>query len=253
MTRDEVLDLCREEEQAAQTGWSFSVLQRMGRVQLDSPSWDYRELVFPYMREAKAFVDMGIGNGELLAGFKAIPFHANATEKDKGNIDAARIRLAGLGVKVHHVDSEEDLPFQDGYFQLITSCHTKFYAHELARVARKGCAFVTEQICSDDCIALNQHLETRRPSVRRPWTLDTATKDLERAGFIIEDAREDDPEMRFYDAGAVVYYAAHHMDIFPGFSVAKRIDALYALQRHIETRGYVAAKSPRFIIVARKV
>ena len=252
MTRSEMIALCRGEESSAQAGGNLDRLLKTNRMQADAPPWNYRETVIPYMREAKAYVDMGIGNGEAIANFKVIPFHANATEKDPANIDAARRRLIGLGIKVHPVASEEDMPFQDGYFQLITSYHTRFDASELYRVARKDCVFITEQIGSGDGIALNQMLETRRPPDERQWNLAAALGNLENAGFIVQEARESEPVLRFYDAGALVYYAILHPNMFPGFSVKNKADALYAVQRHIDTHSYATAKAKRFLIIAKK-
>jgi len=61
------------------------------------------------------------------------------------------------------------------------------------------------------------------------------------------------PEVKFYDVGAIVYWAKIIEWSFPRFSVERNFARLCALQDDIESHGFISALQHRFIIAAQNV
>lgn len=60
------------------------------------------------------------------------------------------------------------------------------------------------------------------------------------------------PKLKFYDVGAVVYFAKIIEWEFPDFSVEKCFNELCKLQQELEENGFISSTEHRFIIVAKK-
>ena len=71
-------------------------------------------------------------------------------------------------------------------------------------------------------------------------------------GFEILDGQECFRPMRFYDVGALVWFARIIQWEFPGFSVETCLDGLNKAQRIMEQQGYVEGNIHRFLLIARK-
>jgi hypothetical protein len=71
-------------------------------------------------------------------------------------------------------------------------------------------------------------------------------------GFQILQAEESMYPVKFYDIGALVYWAKAIVWEFPGFSVKTHLDQLFSCQREIEKTGFLQGTGHRFIIAARK-
>lgn len=74
---------------------------------------------------------------------------------------------------------------------------------------------------------------------------------LKKDGFQILYTNEYFPQNKFYDIGALVYFAKIIEWEFPGFSVDTCFDNLYKLQKELEEKCFVMGTEHRFIIVAR--
>jgi len=80
----------------------------------------------------------------------------------------------------------------------------------------------------------------------------TVKKELRRAGFTIEEAKERFPLLTFYDVGALVYFAKIIEWEFPGFSVERCFDQLCMLQEQVDKNGFIRSREHRFLLVATK-
>jgi SAM-dependent methyltransferase len=252
MGREELLRECLLEERAALERWDARHLEATGRMVASDMPWSYTDKATRRLKDSKALAVMAVRGGERLADMAPLPFHVHATEADPALVDTARLRLSALGVKVHPVERESDLPLQENYFDLVLNRHRQYIVNEVRRVTRDDGVFLTEQIGGDDGIELNQHLELRRPAALLAWNLSCAVAALREGGFDIIDAREVTLERRFFDTSAIVYFVKHLPAYYPGFSVSRRERALLTLDRYLQTRGSVYARKTRFLIVARR-
>ncbi len=255
MNKDELLTLCRKEEYlAGSRPWDTAYIWDSGRcVGAGGPPWDYCKILVPYVKQAKAFADVCTNGGALLASLAPLPFHTHATEVHLSNVDAARMRLSKLGVVVHPVSREDELPLKENYFDLAACHHARFDAQGLASIMRAQGVFVTEQIAGTDTIELNAALELRRPKTATRWTSDYAATQLLDAGFSIVEIMQFESELKFFDAGAVTYWVAGNAELFSGFSTERCANALFSLHRHIQTHEYIRAHMRRYLLIARKL
>ena len=74
----------------------------------------------------------------------------------------------------------------------------------------------------------------------------------EAAGFEIQRGEECFRPIRFYDVGALVWFAHIIEWEFPRFCVEKCFDRLLAAQRILEERGAIEAQIHRYLIVAAR-
>ena len=72
------------------------------------------------------------------------------------------------------------------------------------------------------------------------------------AGFEILEAEECFRPIRFFDVGALVWFARIIEWEFPGFSVDSCLDRLLNAQRILERNGCIEGRIHRFLLVARK-
>ena len=83
-------------------------------------------------------------------------------------------------------------------------------------------------------------------------TLAVARAALAAAGLAVEQAAESFTPLRFYDVGAVVFFAKAIPWEFPGFSVQRAFGVLCALQRQLERAGSIQCTEHRYLLVAQK-
>jgi hypothetical protein len=76
--------------------------------------------------------------------------------------------------------------------------------------------------------------------------------ELESEGFKVIKQYESFPRIRFYDIGALVFFARIIEWEFPNFTVERCFDKLNKLQQDLEKEGYVESIEHRFFIEATK-
>ncbi len=247
-------ELIAEADRASFSGWDFSWLK--GRYIEGEVSWDYREKVLAKMKTSKRFLDMGTGGGEFLSSLQPFPDGSYATEGYPPNAQIAKGRLDPLGVKVLSVESTE-LPFEDGFLDLIINRHEEYAPRELKRVLIHGGYFLTQQVGARNNIELHELLNLKSLgkttfSVRSEWNLSYAVAELEEAGFQILDQKEEFPKGRFCDVGALAYLLKAIPWDVPGFTVTGYRENLRKIHEKIQAEGDLVVTADRFFIEARK-
>jgi SAM-dependent methyltransferase len=252
MTIQDLRDIWLNEELRTFAGWNFSsIADRTSEQGLD---WDYRSIVLSHLKPKHTLLDMGTGGGELLLSLSPPSGRTYATESYPPNYELCLERLPVHGITVRHVTDDDNLPFADTFFDLVINRQASFDAQEVYRVLRPGGLFITQQVGGQNNLALTHRLlgEDASRTTDPNFSLKSASRKLREAGFTIEDRKECYPILRFYDVGALVYYAKIIEWEFPNFSVERYYDRLCKLQEEVGKHGYVESREHRFFILATK-
>lgn len=251
MTDGQLLDMWRFEERFPFMGWDFSHLD--DRWSEDELPWNYDEIVRCVLSPDKKLLDMDTGGGEFILSLGHPYENTWVTESYEPNYDICLNELAPLGVDVVHVHSSEDgLPYGDSCFDLIINRHGGYCPDEVYRCLKPGGLFITEQVGARNNMQLSRRLI---PDYSPEFPLHDLSHECERfirAGFRVIDRVEAFPKLRFFDIGALVYYAGIIEWEFPGFSVDRCAKELLSLQKELQENGFIPSLQHRFLIVAKK-
>ena len=246
------------EENAAFVGWDFSYID--GRWDYPKAPWDYASIVQTYRKDADRLLDMGTGGGEFLLTLGHPYENTYVTEAYEPNYQLCKRMLAPLGITVartytdENFNADDKLPFDDNFFDIVINRHESFDLEEVDRVLKPGGYFITQQVGNKSCREFMQRLNdggfvSHSPAHR----IEEYTSKLVELGFEIVKADDAQYLVKFYDVGALVYYAKVIVWEFPGFSVKTHLDKLLDCQREVEEKGYLSGTGHSFYIVARKI
>lgn len=251
MNTNELKKLWQSEEQMTFKGWDFSYISE--RTTAQDPPWDYKKIVTTYMNPSTTMLDMGTGGGEFLLSLAPPAGSTYATETYLPNVELCQNTLPPYGIEVRQVFHDEELPFEDSFFDLVINRHESFSSKEVFRILKPGALFVTQQVGGRNNRELAKFLlGNDTNNVHAEFNLEETKNDLVTAGFSILDARECFLSRRFHDIGALVYYAKIIEWEFPDFSVERCFNQLCLLQDKIERDGFVQTNEHRFLIKAVK-
>lgn len=233
------------------TGWDFAHIR--DRFVTSPLNWSYASRVLATLRSesVETMLDMGTGGGEfLLQNFQPFPPQTHVTEQYLPNIPVVKSNLEPLGVQVHEVTDDTELPFSDNTFDLVLNQHESFSSSEVYRILKPGHSFVTKQVDGDNDKDLQTMLGA--PVEESEWHLSYAVEDLEAAGFHVVEKYEGVVTARVFDVGALVYYCKIIPWAIPDFSVDKYFPQLEQIHQTICEKSFVELRNPRFMIVAVK-
>jgi len=248
---DRVTQWLEEQRIAQMIGWDFSHIE--DRYEQDETPWDIREIIKSYLQPDYQLLDMDTGGGEFLLSLEHPCRNICVTEAYAPNVAYCREKLEPLGIRVYEANGEEALPFADNSFDMVINRHGSYTAQEIYRVLKPGGIFATQQVGERNdrelVRLLMPEIETQYPG----WDLSHNVQAFRSAGFEILQQGEAFPEIRFYDVGALIWFARIIAWEFPGFSVETCMDKLWEAQRLLEEKGVLSGKVHRFLLVARKV
>lgn len=253
MKQDQLLAQWLAEERAAHIhGWVFSHIRDRYQEEDDLP-WDYGQLVRGLLRPTSRILDIDTGGGEFLLSL-CHPHHLiSATEAYPPNVALCRKTLLPLGIDFHPAASGGILPFPDHTFDLVLNRHGDYDPVEVFRILKPGGVFITEQVGAENDRDLVELLLSDTPPLPFPdQYLDITKERLESCGLTILDAQEAFRPIRFWDVGALVWFARIIEWEFSGFSVKTCLNKLYNAQMILERDGVIQGQIHRFFLVAQK-
>ena len=240
-----------EEHAAHIHGWDFSHIAGRYEECQDLP-WDYKDTVLHYLTPEAKLLDIATGGGEFLLSLNHFPERISATEGYPPNIALCRSLLPPLGINFRAARDVRHLPFKDTYFDIVINRHGDFDVPKLYRILKPGGVFITQQVGAENDRAL---VELLLPGTELPYPdqyLKKARENFQKAGFEILIAQEAFSKIRFYDVGALVWFARIIEWEFPGFSVESCLNRLYKAQELLEKNGALEASAHRFLLAAAK-
>lgn len=250
MNKKELMKYWKHEEEQAFAGWDFSYIR--DRYSEEPLPWDYRTIVKALMGNT-VMLDMGTGGGEFLISLEPVPGKTYATESYPPNIELCKRTLPQHGIEISAVDDDRNLPFEDNFFDLVINRHESFCGKEVYRILKPGGRFITQQVGGRNNKELSQLLLGKYPYVvEDDFNLENTVKELESISLKVTAKQEFFPYLRFYDIGALVYFAKIIEWEFPGFSTEMCFDKLCELQQKLEQDGYIESMEHRFFIEAIK-
>lgn len=242
-----------EEERIAHIhGWDFSHINHRYTEEDDLP-WDYRETVLRYLRPDSRLLDLDTGGGEFLLSLGHPHNLTAATEGYPPNVALCRETLLPLGIDFRKASAAGPLPFEDESFDLVINRHGEYSPAEIARVLKAGGIFVTQQVGAENDRELVEQLLPTPPALPFPRQyLAIAREDCQAAGLTVLEGQEAFRPIRFYDIGALVWFAHIIEWEFPGFTVEGSREQLMRLQKQLEELGMIEGRIHRFLLAARK-
>ena len=253
MNREKLLkQWLQEEEEAHIHGWDFSHIRGKYEEERDLP-WSYEEIVRQYLRPDVKLLDIDTGGGEVLLSLGHPCENLAATENYPPNVELCRETLLPLGINFKRADGNGLLPFPDGSFDMVINRHGDWNPDEIWRVLKKGGVFITEQVGADnDRELVGLLLGDDLPLPFPGQYLDIARTAFLDRGFSVLKAEEAYRPIKFWDVGALVWFARIIAWEFPGFSVRNCLDRLYRAQELLEQKSVIEGKIHRFLLVTQK-
>lgn len=240
-----------EESIAHIHGWNFSHIHGRYEESQNIP-WNYDATVRKYLSYASKLLDIDTGGGEFLLSLNHLYKNTSATEGYPPNVALCKSTLLPLGINFQEAKKADCLPFGNNLFDIVINRHGNYDAQELFRILKPGGVFVTQQVGAENDREL---VDLLLPDTQIPYPeqyLKKAIKKFERAGFEILKSQEAFPEIKFYDVGALVWFARIIEWEFPGFSVETCLNNLCKAQQILDSEGVIEASTHRFLLVALK-
>ncbi|MBE6758788.1 MAG: methyltransferase domain-containing protein [Ruminococcaceae bacterium] len=251
MNRNQLISAWKAEEDIAHIhGWDFSHIH--GRFSEFDLSWDYREIVLRHLKPEMKLLDVDTGGGEFLLGLGHPHANTAATEAYSPNVELCAETLLPLGIDFREGDGSERLPYDDGSFDIIINRHGDFNPADMYRLLKSGGLFITQQVGAENDRELVDLLMGERKIAFPDQYLSKAVNAFQNAGFEIIEEQECFTPIRFFDIGALVWFARVIPWEFSGFSVDSCLDHLLEAQRRLEADGCVEGRAHRFMLVAKK-
>ncbi len=253
MDKEGLLQIWLQEEAVAHIhGWDFSHIRGKYEEEHDLP-WDYKEIVRDYLRPEMKLLDIDTGGGEFLLSLDHPHHNLAATENYQPNVELCKGKLVPLGIDFQKADGSRNLPFRDQSFDIVINRHGNFNPKEIGRVLKDGGVFITEQVGTENDRELVELLLNDLPDIPFPdQYLKIARAAFEKEGFMVMQAEEAFRPIKFWDVGALVWFARIIEWEFPGFHVKDCLENLYHAQEVLEQEGVIEGKIHRFLLVVKK-
>ena len=248
----ELIKLWKAEEEIAHIhGWDFSHIDGRYMEGTDFP-WDYRQMIRDYLTPEKKLLDIDTGGGEFLLSLGHPYENTAATENYLPNVQLCKETLLPLGINFRQADGKGELPFEDASFDVVINRHGDFNPREIYRVLKPGGVFVSQQVGAENDRELVELLCGDLPLPFPDQYASKAAAVFQKEGFSVLCQEECFSPIRFYDVGALIWFARVLPWEFCGFSVDTHMQNLMKAQHIVENEGYIEGKTHRFLLVARK-
>lgn len=240
-----------EEKNSHIQGWDFSHIHGRYEEENDLP-WDYKNIIKQYLKTEYKLLDIDTGGGEFLLTLKHPFKNTSVTENYLPNVEFCKKNLVPLGINLYEIDGDSLLPFKDNEFDIVINKHGSFNVSELFRILKTGGIFITQQVGAENDKELIELLLPQTELSFPDSYLKNISKKFKETGFKILQEQEVFRPIKFYDIGALVWYAHIIEWEFPNFSVNNCLENLFKAQKILEKQGVVEGSIHRFLLVTQK-
>lgn len=240
-----------EENIARIYGWDFSHID--GKYLEEELSWNYKNIINKYLKPNDILLDIDTGGGEFLLSLNHLCDKTYATEGYPPNVELCKNRLLSLGINFFEVTDYSKMPFKNEQFDIIINRHGKYNIQELHRILKKDGIFITQQVGEDNDRKLVELLLPNTPKQFKGLNLTHQKRLFLNQGFSIIDEKEDFKSIKFFDVGALIWFAKIIQWEFIDFSVDKCYNQLLKAQNILESNGSINGTIHRYLIVAQKI
>jgi SAM-dependent methyltransferase len=251
MNREQFKNYLKNEEKQVFQGWDFSYLH--GRWDGEHIPWDYKKILLSYLKTEHELLDMGTGGGEFLLTLDHPFYNTAVTEAYPPNVAICEEKLKPLGITVRQVFDDAILPFEDASFDIIINRHESYDIDEVNRILKTGGYFITQQVGGKNDVDLSEKVINNFKLSYPNHDLKHNIKAFKDNGFEIIQSEESFAPIRFYDTGALVYFAKIIEWEFPDFSVDACFENLCKIEKDLNKVGYIEGTEHRFLLVAKKL
>lgn len=254
MNRKELLNSWLHEEKIAHIhGWDFSHIRGKYEEENDLP-WSYPDIIGHYLTKDMKLLDIDTGGAEFLLSLKHPHNNLAATESYPPNVKLCKEILLQLGIDFRESDGcAERYPFDSQTFDIVINRHGDYNEKEIWRILKPNGIFITEQVGAENDRELVKLLFCEVPEIPFPKQyLEITKKSFENAGFTTLEAAEAYRPIKFWDVGALVWFARILEWEFPGFSVEHNLHNLYHAQEILEQNGVIEGRIHRYLLVVQK-
>ena len=196
---------------------------------------------------------VGVGNlGRALMGFKG--FKRYGLEITMAfDVNPEVVGKTIQGIKVYNYVGDEKLSLiSDNTYDIVINRHESYNEQEIYRILKPNGIFITQQVGAFNNKELSRFFDENHVDQFPELTLERSIKRLKNNDFNILFSDEYFPILKFYDLGAIAYFAKIIKWEFINFNVKDNIDKFLILQEELKKVGYIPSKEHRFIIVAKK-
>ncbi|SFB30430.1 hypothetical protein [Clostridium frigidicarnis] len=139
------------------------------------------------------------------------------------------------------------------YFDMVINKHEVYNVYEVKRILKPNDIFVTHQVGGKNNESLSKRLIKNFSSQYSYINFNYVSDELKRNSFEILYKNEYFTYLRFYDIGALVYFAKIIQWEFPGFSVDTCFDELLKIHEEFQNNTYIESLEHRFIIACKNI
>lgn len=241
----------KSEEQLAHIhGWDFSHIE--GRYIQQNPPWDYKKIIFSYLKTDDMLLDIDTGGGEFLLSLNHSHCLTSATEGYSPNVELCKKILIPLGINFKESSDYSNIPFENNKFNIVINRHGNYDISEIYRVLKPNGIFITQQVGEDND---REFVKLLMPNEKKKFNganLYTQKQLFIKNGFSILQSSEAFCPMKFYDIGALIWFAKIIEWEFPNFSVDTCFKQLLKAQALLNKNGFISGTAHRYLIVAKK-
>ena len=242
------------EQVGSVVGWDFGKIDK--RKKVIGKKWVFLEVVKGYVTDGTFLLDIGTGGGEKLLEVAKIAGKAYGIDNQQSMIDAANKNLAEM--KMRNVEFKladaKNLPFPQGYFDVVMCRHAPFYAQQVYRVMKSKGTFLTQQVHSEkDAINIKRVFgrgqgfgrEREANPIRR------YIRELKAAGFEIL-RRDTYNATEYYADMADLIFLLRNTPMIPDFDIDKDRKCLEEIESKYARDDSIKTNSARYLIVCKK-
>jgi|SRR3989338_599677 len=229
-------------------GWDFSKLDK--QVAVRNQKWDFAAVVKKYITKESILLDLGTGSGE-----KVIPFAKNCKRVYGIDNSKSMIAKAKQNVKLKNakfkIGDNNNIPYQNKTFDIITSRHAPINFKEAYRVMKEGGLLITQQVGERDKQNIKEVFGRGQSYGKTHGKLiSDYIKKAQDAGFnvLVKDHYHSIEYYKFPD----LIFLLENTPIIPGFNLKKDTSFLRIIKKKFSYKLGIKTGSCRYLLIMKK-